>query len=124
MDIINGFLKGEWLNKAKDYINNPKKLKGLLEDVMKYLPKEGLKEVKDSVVLMYEYIRDIINGSYKDYDPVALAKIVAGLIYLVSPIDLVPDFLPLGLVDDAGVIAWVFNTTKSELERYKANRLN
>ncbi len=122
MDVINGFLKGDWFNKAKDYINNPQKLKGLLEDVMKYLPKESLKEVKDYIVLMYEYLRDILNGSYKEYDAMALAKIVAGLIYLVSPIDIVPDFLPLGLVDDAGVIAWIFKSTKEELERYKAYR--
>lgn len=37
------------------------------------------------------------------------AMIIGGLIYMVSPIDLIPDFVPiLGLTDDAGVIGVVF----------------
>lgn len=122
MDIVKGFLNGEWMNKAKDYINNPEKMRGLLNDVMKYVSKDGLKDVKDNIVLMYEYLRDILNGTYKDYDGIELAKIVGGLIYVVTPIDLIPDFLPGGYIDDVTVIVWVYNSTKSELNRYKARR--
>ena len=37
------------------------------------------------------------------------AIIIGGLIYMVSPIDLIPDFIPFfGLTDDVGVIGLVF----------------
>lgn len=38
------------------------------------------------------------------------ALIIGGLIYAVSPLDVVPDFIPVvGLLDDAGVIGMVFS---------------
>ena len=122
MDFIKGFLNGEWMAKAKIYVNNPDKMRGLLNDVSKYVSKDGLRDVKDNIVLMYEYLRDILNGTYKDYDGLELAKIVGGLIYVVTPLDLIPDILPGGFIDDAAVIVWVYNSTMSELNRYKASR--
>ena len=119
MDFIKGFKEGVWYKKAKEYLQDPDKIKKLLKDVPKYLSKESLTEVKNYIVLMYDYIRDIVNGKYKDYDGWALAEIVACMIYLVSPIDLIPDLLPGGLIDDASVIIWVFNNTKSELDKYR-----
>lgn len=122
MNFIKGFKEGAWYTKAKEYINDPEKIKDLLKEIPKYLNKDSLLEVKNYIVLMYEYIRDIVNGSYKDYDGWALAQIVACMIYLVAPIDLIPDILPGGLIDDASVILWVFNNTKSELDKYKERR--
>ena len=41
------------------------------------------------------------------------ALIIGGLIYMVSPIDLIPDFIPIiGLADDAGVLAMIYNQFK------------
>ena len=38
------------------------------------------------------------------------AIIIGGLIYMVSPVDLIPDVIPVvGLLDDAGVIGFVFS---------------
>ena len=38
------------------------------------------------------------------------ALIIGGLIYMISPIDLIPDIIPiLGLTDDAGVLAMIYN---------------
>lgn len=46
------------------------------------------------------------------------AMIIGGLIYMVSPIDLIPDFIPIfGLTDDVGVIGLVF----SQFMRLTAN---
>ena len=45
---------------------------------------------------------------------------IGALLYLVSPIDLVPDVIPvLGLSDDAAVIAAAIAKLASDLQKYK-----
>ena len=44
---------------------------------------------------------------------------IAATIYLISPVDFIPDVLPLGLVDDMAIIIWVMNVSTDELKRYK-----
>lgn len=47
------------------------------------------------------------------------AIIVAGLLYFVSPLDLLPDVIPLiGLLDDATMLSIVVSAMSGELERY------
>jgi uncharacterized membrane protein YkvA (DUF1232 family) len=49
--------------------------------------------------------------------------IAAGLIYLVLPFDLAPDFIPgLGFIDDAFVLSTLWKIIESEVERYQAYR--
>jgi uncharacterized membrane protein YkvA (DUF1232 family) len=46
--------------------------------------------------------------------------IVSALIYLVMPLDLIPDFVPLlGFTDDATVILFVLKQINSDLALYK-----
>jgi Protein of unknown function (DUF1232) len=44
--------------------------------------------------------------------------LVAALHYLVTPIDLVPDFRPGGYLDDVLLLSWVFGAAANELEPY------
>lgn len=119
--IINGFKSGKWLNKAAKYLNNPRKLLHLINQTGKFLDKKTFTEVREDLSYMREYLRDILQGKYKDYNTSKLVLIIAGLIYVVSPLDLIPDWLPVGgFLDDIMVIRFVFSTVKEELERYKA----
>ncbi len=123
VDFIKGFKSGSWLNKAKDYFNNPGKMKDLLRNVLRYANKDRLKSVKEEIMLMYHFISDVVTGKYKDYNVSSLILIIAALIYLVAPADIVPDFIPLaGLVDDVTIVSWVFNEVRNELEKYKQSR--
>lgn len=117
--------KEKWLSKAQEYIQTPEKIKSLIPKIIKYLSKKGLEEVKEKVLLLIDYLTDIVNGKYKDYNVASLLYIVAAMIYLVSPIDAIPDFiLVVGLIDDVAVIAFVFNEVSSELDRYKVWKVN
>ena len=74
-------------------------------------------------------VRATIRGEYAGTTRGRLFMLVAAVLYVVSPVDLVPElFLPfLGLGDDAMVIGWiaasVINETESflswERERYR-----
>lgn len=75
-----------------------------VEAKMDSMKKGPLAKVWDKVVQLWE--------AFKSPDTPRGVKtlIIGGLIYMVSPIDLVPDFIPLfGLLDDASVIGIVFS---------------
>lgn len=47
----------------------------------------------------------------------AKAKVATGILYFLSPVDLVPDFLgPIGFLDDVVVAAWIIHTIYAELD--------
>lgn len=120
MKYVDEFLKSPWMTKAKEYLSSPQKIIKILPDLKAYINKEGLSKVKNDLCLMYYYIKDVATGEYKGYDGTRLLIILAALIYVVSPIDLIPDLVPGGLVDDATIVAWAFKEAYDELEKYKA----
>jgi uncharacterized membrane protein YkvA (DUF1232 family) len=59
-------------------------------------------------------------GQYRDVSSQSIVLAIAGLIYLVSPIDLIPDFLPGGYIDDVAVLGWVIRSINEELNAFIA----
>ena len=60
------------------------------------------------------------SGKYKGVSVQTLAVIVAAILYFISPLDLIPDFMPgVGYVDDAAVIAWVVQSIAEELDDFR-----
>ncbi|MFD2203450.1 YkvA family protein [Shivajiella indica] len=50
-----------------------------------------------------------------------LGLIVLGLVYFVTPLDIIPDFLPLiGFTDDLSVLIAIFNSVKHEVEEFRS----
>ena len=78
-----------------------------------------LKKVWTDIKLSFDLVKDWIKGEYKDVHKSSLILIIGGFIYLVSPIDLIPDFLPGGFLDDAAILAYVFKKIGEELLFYK-----
>ena len=63
------------------------------------------KYIKD-LKLLFSVVQDYWGGEYRVIPWASIASIVAALLYLLSPIDLIPDPIPIiGLVDDALVLA-------------------
>ena len=119
MGFVSRFITGNWLGKAKLYAFNPKKMKTLLLQLGWYLSKNGLASAKDSLTLMRGYLYDVSTGKYKGYDIKKLSVIVGAIIYVVTPIDFLPDFMPPGFIDDLSIVAWAMKEAAAELERYK-----
>lgn len=119
MSFVSRFLKGNWLKKARVYAFNPKKMKELLLQLGKYISKNGLSNVKENLLLMKDYLFDVTTGKYKDYDVKKLMVIVGAVIYVVTPFDFLPDFIPPGLIDDLSIVAWALKEASDELEKYK-----
>jgi uncharacterized membrane protein YkvA (DUF1232 family) len=65
-------------------------------------------------------LRAYRQGDYKEIPWQSLVLILASLLYFVSPIDFIPDLLPLvGFTDDIAVIFWVYNSIKSDIENFR-----
>ena len=118
MSFVSSFLQSDWTVKATKYAYNPRRLKALVFQLGLFLSRKGLANLRKQIRLMYCYLRDIATGKYKDYDVGCLIYIIAATLYLLSPIDLIPDFLPMGFVDDTAIIIWALNVTSKELDQY------
>ncbi|MGE5628333.1 MAG: YkvA family protein [Solirubrobacterales bacterium] len=78
-----------------------------------------LREVQDKLQLLFSVTIDWIKGNYEKLPLGSMIAIFIAIIYFVSPIDIIPDFLPAGLIDDAFIISLVTKQIASDLERYK-----
>ncbi len=80
------------------------------------IEKRGLGDrLKASVRL----VRSSVRREYLDVPWQSLVLITAGLIYFVSPIDSLPDLIPLlGFTDDAAILAAVFASVRKDLDRF------
>ncbi len=82
--------------------------------------KNQLEKVWEYLQLFFSIVKDYINGSYKEIPLTTIISIVASLLYLISPIDFIPDFIPgIGLIDDVFVIGLVISSASSDLDKYK-----
>ncbi|QXI39726.1 YkvA family protein [Pseudomonas xantholysinigenes] len=97
------------------------RLPALLFAVARKGPKLG--QLREDLGLMQALCLAWWRGEYRAVSPKALVTIVAGLLYFVSPLDAIPDWLlGVGLLDDIAVLGWVLKTVADELARFKAWR--
>lgn len=90
------------------------------EDLKKKSQKGPLKKLWEDIKLMYSLLKDYWDGTYREVPWGTIAAIIATLIYILSPIDLIPDFMPvIGLVDDAFMVGICLKMISSDLEKYK-----
>ena len=93
----------------------------ILTKVESFLEEKSQKiKFLDKVKLFISMLKDHSNEEYYINDN-SLGLIIAALAYLVLPLDLVPDFIPVtGFSDDAAAFALAIRQLSSEVESYKA----
>ncbi|WP_324721817.1 YkvA family protein [Salinimicrobium sp. HB62] len=69
---------------------------------------------------MFGLIRDYWNGNYRQVPWKTIAAVAGALLYVLMPLDLIPDFIPVaGFLDDAGVIAACLALVSDDLVTYE-----
>jgi uncharacterized membrane protein YkvA (DUF1232 family) len=80
--------------------------------------------IEDGKVLT-ALVRDWRAGKYRQALYGTIAAVVFGLIYVINPLDIVPDVLPfLGALDDATVIGALLMLIERDLKKYRAWKEN
>ncbi|KRW70190.1 MULTISPECIES: YkvA family protein [Stutzerimonas stutzeri subgroup] len=94
----------------------------LLAVARKSSSKRGLlKGLREDLSLLQALCVAWWRGEYRAINPQALVAVVAGLLYFLSPIDAIPDWIPgLGFVDDLAVLGWVMRKWSGELDAFRA----
>lgn len=125
LEVIRAFRKGNWEKKANNVVRNKKKMKKLLVLVAVFLQYHSWGTFRTNMLLLYHYVKDIVSGAYKDYHIAKLVTIVAVLLYVLSPLDLIPDFVVgLGFLDDAALVSYAIGLAGNELAQYQDWRKN
>ena len=68
-----------------------------------------LSQYWEDIKTSFSLIRDWFNGAYDKIPGRMIASLAGALIYFISPVDLIPDWIPMaGFLDDAAILAAVF----------------
>lgn len=92
------------------------------EEKMGEKTKEGpLAKFKGDIKTLFEMLKD--RGSFS-FSKKTIGLIVAILAYIISPVDIVPDFVPLvGLLDDAALLTMVLGSIRGDIETYRRTKI-
>ena len=92
-----------------------------IENVLKKIPNVG--NLLSDIPLLVSLVKSYIDGEYKEIPYNSIVAIVATLLYVISPFDIIPDILPgVGFADDAVAVAFCVKMIHDDLEKYKTWR--
>jgi len=70
--------------------------------------------------LLIPLINDYWHGTYRDVSVKSIVIFVVALAYIISPIDLIPDYIPgLVQIDDAVILGLSLYFLEKDLRKYK-----
>jgi len=74
----------------------------------------------DDMKIMISMTKDFWNKNYREVPWWTIGAVVTALLYVLNPVDIVPDFIPFfGLLDDAAVVSACLFLIENDLKRYK-----
>lgn len=74
----------------------------------------------NDVKLLTSIVQDYYKGNYREVPYISACAIVFTLLYVLNPMDLVPNFIPvIGSVDDATVVGVCLVMVEQDLHEYK-----
>lgn len=87
----------------------------------KFVKQKALKNLLEHGKIMLEMVKDYAARRYREVPYWAIGAISLALLYVINPLDVVPDVLfGIGYLDDATVIAFCLRLIEKELEKYRA----
>jgi uncharacterized membrane protein YkvA (DUF1232 family) len=109
------------IKKAEQMMGDSPAITKVIDDAFARLGQlsEKFYEIQDTVLALGRMLRSWVAREYTEVSPEAIVAALAALIYFVSPIDIIPDFLPLiGHLDDVLIIGYLTKVFNKEMERF------
>ena len=109
-DITDEGAVGEQVRAADGFLGSPP-----------WYARVGAGKLLTKLRLLRMVLGDYVNGAYRKVPWQAITVCVAAIAYVLSPFDLIPDWLvPVGWTDDLLVLALAWGLVKRELREYCA----
>lgn len=108
------------VQQAGQFLREPQRLQGLIDESTakaeenRRIGRGFLAQLRALFRLASAYMR----GEYRDIPVRSVAAVVAALLYFINPMDLFPDVLLAGFIDDAAVVGLVLASLKRDLEAF------
>ena len=110
------------LEGAERLVRDPKELLSVLTTAERRLDRVNagrLTPIKKDFQTLLRLMRAYGEGRYRQVSGRNLVMAALAIMYLVSPLDVLPDFLPGGFFDDAAVIGFVVKKIRTELAAFE-----
>lgn len=113
-----------FMNRAGRLLGRPFKAVLVLNEVAnKLASKESgdkFKQVFDVGRTLVRLVRNYMSGEYRQVETSTVVSALGVLLYTLSPVDLVPDFIPVvGFLDDLALISWFIEKFQGEILRFR-----
>lgn len=116
----NGFAKAK--QKTEALLENKEKLSKMIVDAKDKAnsKKEKLKDVWSDLQTLLRLVQAWWKKDYQEIPWKTILYAASALVYFVSPLDFIPDFIPIaGFLDDITVITFVVGSIKKDIVKFK-----
>ena len=114
-----------FVGRATKLLGRPFKMVTVLNEVADKLSDKESKTHKfrqlfEVALTLVRMVRAYVSGDYREISTSTIVSGLAVLLYVLSPIDLIPDFIPvLGFLDDLSLISWFVGKFHGEIFRFR-----
>ncbi len=111
--------------KAGNVLNDPQRVSKLLKASREKIDnleigKVELNGIISTIKTFIRMLRAFGTGQYQAVPWVTILMIAAALIYFITPLDLIPDFIPVtGYLDDFTIILMIFHRFKEDVMAFQ-----
>ncbi len=114
-----------FIGRATQLLGKPFKVITVLNEAANKLTDKESKTNKfrqlfEVALTLVRLVRAYISGDYREIPTSTIVSGLAVLLYVLSPIDLVPDFIPVvGFLDDLSLVSWFMGKFQGEITRFR-----
>ncbi len=80
--------------------------------------KEFTTDVKTNFERLVRLVKAYTAGEYRGISAANIALSIAAILYVLSPLDLIPDFIVGGMLDDIALLSWLYKNVEGEMEEF------